>query len=179
MDECFICNGRKKLCTLVCGHKYCHSCLETWNCRSSTCPSCRKPLLIVSGATMNHKNTPMFVTKRMYLGNGSHAGLHMTNNSDTVLVKDFESFDAGARAGIKRGDVFLRMNSLKCHRHEDTAKALTLAAGMTDNVVVGVDIKSDTRGIRLYRLVSPFYRKLTRVACSRTRLGEAAQHVRV
>jgi hypothetical protein len=44
MEECPVCYEKSASCKLVCGHKFCVSCVKTWYMKSAeaSCPMCRK-----------------------------------------------------------------------------------------------------------------------------------------
>ena len=48
-DICPIClgnMGNKNLTITKCGHKFCHTCLDTHSCKDNKCPICREKILI-------------------------------------------------------------------------------------------------------------------------------------
>ena len=67
MEECVICFGKlDSSVTLKCSHKFHKRCINQWKNKSNTCPTCRRPILIIKTNHAYFSKIPDFLSQYTY-----------------------------------------------------------------------------------------------------------------
>lgn len=122
-DDCPVCFSNSPDAFLYpCNHRFCLKCIHKFMQSKIECPMCRSVPLSV-----NHPSEHIGIACVFYPG--EHAGVtisnHRSNQEDCgVVINRANPDDVLYRSGLRRNDILLSINGIKCFQHEQVVRQL-------------------------------------------------------